>query len=370
MMRAGLAVSVVISLLVGVVIGYSIPMIHVTTHKSETAAPQTLSIITASLYAQLFRDAGKELGINVAVTGMGSVQAARQVILNPSGYSIYASIDPYILTSLLYPNNITSWYIAIAGDQMVIAYSPNMPKPLLDEVNNLTRAEEEALHEGNYTEAMVITREFLNLMFSNSTLNLAHEYGAYAIGTSNPNTDPEGYRALMVLQLTGIYWGLGRNYYVDLFNYANRTGDVYEVLAGSELFGPVEAGKVWFDIAIYKSSAESTGLPYFPLPPQVDLGDPAYINYYSQASVTIVVGGQSLVVKGAPIQLALTIPNQAPNKALAEELIIFLLTPSGHELMSRLGIKPLIPAIFYGNVSAAPPLIRILVNSSLLGYGG
>ncbi len=362
--------SVIISLIIGLLIGYSIPSIQHAQQVTKSTTPQTLSIITASLYAQLFREAGKELGINVVVTGMGSVQAARQVILNPSGYSIYASIDPYILTSLLYPSNITSWYIAIAKDQMVIAYSPNMPKPLLNVVNNLTETEKRALSEGNYTEAMVITREFLNLIFSNATFNLAHEYGAYAVGTSNPNTDPEGYRALMVLQLTGIYWGLGRNYYTDLFNYANSTGNVYEVLAGSELFGPLETGKVWFDIAIYKSSAESAGLPYFPLPPQVNLGDPAYSNYYSEAYVTIVVNGQSLVVRGAPIQLALTIPDQAPNKVLAEELIIYLITPSGQELMRSLGITPLTPAIFYGNVSGAPPLIRILVNSPLLKYGG
>lgn len=38
--------------------------------------------------------------------------------------------------------------------------------------------------------------------------------------------------------------------------------------------------------------------------------------------------------------------------------------------MRSLGIRPLTPAIFYGNTSAAPPLIRILVNSSLLEYGG
>ncbi|BDR91572.1 substrate-binding domain-containing protein [Vulcanisaeta souniana] len=369
-MKAGIVMSIIISLIMGLLIGYSIPSIQHAQQVTKTTTQQYLSVITASLYSQLFKKAGNELGINMAVTGMGSVQAARQVILNPSGYSIYASIDPYILTSLLYPSNITSWYIAIASDQMVIAYSPNMPKPLLNTVNNLTMTEEAALRDGNYTEAIIITKEFLDLIFSNETLDLAHDYGTYAIGMSNPNTDPEGYRALMVLQLTGIYWGLGRNYYVSLFNYANSTGNVYEVLAGSELFGPVETGKVWFDIAIYKSSAESAGLPYFPLPPQVNLGDPAYSGYYSEAYVTIVVNGQSLVVKGAPIQLALTIPNQAPNKVLAEELIIYLLTPGGHELMKKLGIEPLTPAIFYGNVSAAPPLIRILVNSSLLEYGG
>lgn len=362
----------IISLIIGLVVGYPTGYL---THTAPTTAisktqPGYLSVITASLYADLFKDAGQQLGITTAVTGMGSVQAARQVIINPTGYSIYASIDPYILTSLLYPSNITNWYIAIAGDQMVIAYSPNMPQQLLNEVNELTNEEKEALAAGNYTEAMVITREFLNLVFSNDTAALAHQYGAYVIGTSNPNTDPEGYRALMVLQLTGLYWDLGKDYYVNLFNELNSTGNVYEVLAGSQLFGPVQSGKVWFDIAIYKSSASSAGLPYFPLPPMVNLGNPEYAGFYSNASVTIVVGGQSLVVKGAPIQLALTIPNDAPNKLLAEELIVYLISPQGHELMEKLGIHPLTPAILYGNLTNVPPLIRALVNSTLLEYGG
>ncbi|WP_143701311.1 substrate-binding domain-containing protein [Vulcanisaeta thermophila] len=360
---------IILSIMLGIAMGY--PMGYFThTAKPCTTGGAYLGVITASLYADLFRDAGQSLGINTVVTGMGSVQAARQVILNPTGYSIYTSIDPYILTSLLYPNNITSWYIAIAGDEMVIAYSPHMPQQLLNEVNALTNEEREALAAGNYTRAMAITREFLDLIFSNSTKALAHQYGAYVIGTSNPNTDPEGYRALMVLELTGIYWGLGKDYYVNLFNEFNSTGNVYEVLAGSQLFGPVESGKVWFDIAIYKSSAVSAGLPYFPLPPMVNLGDPGYSSFYSRASVTITVGGQSLVVRGAPIQLALTIPNQGPNKVVAEELIIYLISPQGHELMRKLGINPLTPAILYGNLSDVPTLIRSLVNSSLLIYGG
>jgi len=369
-MRASIIGSIIISLLIGLLMGYSIPTTIMHAPQITKTSQETLSVITASLYANLFKESGKELGINVAVTGVGAVQAARQVLLNPSGYSIYASIDPYIITSMLYPSNITSWYIAIASDQMAIAYSPNLPQPLLGTVENLTRAEELALKAGNYTEAMIITREFLNLIFSNDTFALAHEYGAYAIGMSNPNTDPEGYRAIMVLQLTGIYWGLGKDYYVNLFNYANGTGNVYEVLAGSELFGPVETGKVWFDIAIYRSSAISAGLPYFPLPPQVNLGSPQYSSFYGEASVVITVGGNNLVVKGAPIQLAITIPNQAPNKELAEELIIYLITPRGQGLMRSLGINPLVPAIFYGNVNGAPPLIRVLVNSSILAYGG
>jgi len=105
-----------VSLIVGFLIGYLMTMAIICKVQEVKTAPKTVSIITASLYANLFREAGKELGINVAVTGMGSVQAAHQVLLNPSGYSIYASIDPYIITSLLYPSNITSWYIAIASD--------------------------------------------------------------------------------------------------------------------------------------------------------------------------------------------------------------------------------------------------------------
>ena len=91
---------------------------------------------------------------------------------------------------------------------------------------------------------------------------------------------------------------MGKDYYVNLFNYASRTGNIYEVLAGSELFGSVETGKVWFDIVIYRSSAISVSLPYFPLPPQINLSSPQYSSFYGEASVVITVGGNNLVIKG------------------------------------------------------------------------
>jgi len=357
------AIFIMTLLVIGLLIGYYV-------FASKVTVSPKVPVITASLYAELFKDASVEANIPVAITAMGSVEAARQVLLNPGYYGIYASIDPYVLTSILYPNHDASWYIAIAGDEMVIAYSPKLPEPLMGKVKNLTAEETAALETGNYQLAVNLTVKFLNLMFSNYTISLARRYGAYVIGTSNPNTDPEGYRALMVLQLAGIASGIGVDYYVNLLNELNSTREVYEVLAGSELLGPLQLGKVLFDIAIYKSSAEAANLSYFPLPPMINLGDPNYSNLYSEASVTIIINGKPLIIKGAPIQLAVTVPSQYRHKGEAVKLILFLISHSGHELMRRLGIVPIKPAIIYGNLTQVPAQLRLLVNSSEVVYGG
>ncbi len=362
-MKATIVIIVALTLITGLLTGY-----YVLVGRGD--ANPRIPVITASLYAELFKEAGVGAGVPVAITAMGSVEAARQVLLNPGYYGIYASIDPYILTSILYPSHDASWYIAIAGDEIVIAYSPKLPEPLMGEVKNLTAEEAAALKTGNYQLAVNITVKFLNLMSSNYTISLARRYGAYVIGASNPNTDPEGYRALMVLQLAGIASGIGVGYYVNLFNELNRTGEVYEVLAGSELLGPLQLGKVLFDIAIYKSSAEVANLPYFPLLPMINLGDPSYSNLYSEASVTIIVNGKPLVIRGAPIQLAVTIPNQYRYKDEAVKLILFLISHRGRELMRGLGITPIKPAIIYGNLTQVPTQLRLLVNSSEVVYNG
>ena len=359
----------VIVILLLIILGLSVGIYSILNH-AKSQGQARLPVICASLYAELFNESGTEAGIPVAVTGMGSVQAARQVLLNPRYYAIYASIDPYILTSILYPAHDASWYIAIAGDEMVIAYSPKLPRPLLYEVRNLTIEEEKALNESNYSLAINITMKFIKLMFSNKVINLAESQGAYLIGTSNPNTDPEGYRALMVFQLIGMYSGNGKYYYIDLLNELNKSNKVYEVLAGSQLIGLLQLGDVWFDIAIYKSSAETANLPYFPLPPLVNLGDPRYSNVYSNASVTITVNGKPYLIKGAPIQLALTIPSKYPHKDEAAKLILFLISHRGRELMKMLSITPLKPAILYGNLTQVPKELRLLLNSSEVVYGG
>ncbi len=186
------------------------------------------------------------------------------------------------------------------------------------------------------------------------------------VGTSNPNTDPEGYRALMMLQLSGI-WIMGNSsYYTSELSYANSTGRLYEVTAGSDLFAYLESGTISFDIALYRSSAIEQHIPYIILPSAVNLGNSSYSGFYAKSSVTIVSDGQSVTLHGAPIYLCFTIPNGAVDKLQGAQLALFLISPQGRELMKSYNIEPLERPIISGNISSVPAPLSYYINSTIL----
>ncbi|MDG6928960.1 MAG: substrate-binding domain-containing protein [Nitrososphaerota archaeon] len=314
-------------------------------------------VLVASLYAPLLQAASSQSGVQVALQAEGSVAAARQLTLAPGRYSMFLSVDPYVITSLLFPKYAT-WYVAVALDSMVIAYSASAPHAAELKLLGQQISSDDAA--GDYGGALNATRAALGIVFSSNG----------TIGTSNPNTDPEGYRALMVLQLAGMLFHGSASHYTALLQDANLTGRVTEVDAGSQLFGYVQSGQVDYDLAVYESAARSAGLSYIPLPPQLSLGDPAFYSYYSQASVSIGAGGSAFVVRGAPILVSITIPAGAPDQGAASQLLLYLVSPQGRSLMDGMGIRPLAPAVLYGNESGLPPPLSYVLNSTLLRYGG
>lgn len=318
---------------------------------TQISEPQ-FNAIAASLYAPFLKTAISDAGISGSVTAMGSVAAAQRVILSPDQYSFFLSIDPSVIQDLLYPRNISSWYIAIAGDQMVIGVSPryNGTVSLLNqslyqaEVNNNTSLEEKYLSE------------LLSFIFSGKT----------TVGTSNPNTDPEGYRALMMLQLSGIMLYNNITYYTSKLNYINSTGKLYEVTSGSALFAYLESGTVDFDIAIYRSSAIEQHIPYIILPSMINLGNANYSSFYQKSTVTIVSDGQDVMLKGAPIYLCFTIPNHSQDETQGAILALYIISPQGRALLKSYGITPLKRPIIFGNVSSVPAPLSYYVNSTVL----
>ncbi len=110
-------------------------------YSSASRQQPQLDTVAASLYAPFLKSAISEAGITGSVTAMGSVAAAQRVILSPDQYSLFLSIDPAVIEDLLYPENISSWYIAIAGDQMVIGVSPQESSSVSSLNQSLYRAE-------------------------------------------------------------------------------------------------------------------------------------------------------------------------------------------------------------------------------------
>jgi molybdate/tungstate transport system substrate-binding protein len=317
---------------------------------------QGVYVISASLYAPVLTETLKEMNVSGSVVSMGSVAAAQNVLLTPSKYAVFLSVDPAVIEDLLYPKNVSAWYIALASDQMVIGVSRYSPE--FNQIKQLNASLYNAIVSGNISSEKIYLSKILEIVLSNSS----------KLGTSNPNTDPEGYRALMMLQLSSIFVYNNRSYYVNYLQRLNMSGMVTEVPMGSALFAYLQSGEIYYDIALYRSSAVSHKIPFIVLPPQVNLGSANFSAFYSEAEVTITSGGQKVCLHGAPIYLSLTIPNTYPNKQLASSIVLFLISPQGKKLLESYGVKPLSVAVFYGNPDGAPQPLRSFINSSVLAY--
>jgi hypothetical protein len=217
---------------------------------------QGVYVISASLYAPVLTETLKEMNVSGSVVSMGSVAAAQNVLLTPSKYAVFLSVDPAVIEDLLYPKNVSSWYIALASDQMVIGVSRYSPE--FNQIKQLNTSLYSAIISGNISSEKIYLSKILEIILSNGS----------KLGTSNPNTDPEGYRALMMLQLSSMFVNNNRSYYVNDLQRLNISGMVTEVPMGSALFAYLQSGEIYYDIALYRSSAVSHRIPFIILPPQ------------------------------------------------------------------------------------------------------
>ena len=327
-------------------------------YHAASRRPGGVVTIAASLYAPYLNSVVKDSGMSGTVVGMGSVAAARQIILEPESYGVFLSVDPAVIEDMLYPRGISSWYVAVASDQMVIGISRS--SPAYGELVSLNSSLNAAISDGNLSAEKEILGKILSVVLS----------GNYTVGTSDPNTDPEGYRALMMLQLSGAWLHEDQGYYEQELNALNSSGKLYEVPMGSALFSYLESGRVDFDIALYKSSAIQQGIPRILLPPQVNLGDANYSQFYASSSVDIESGGETVDLHGAPIYICFTIPNTYPDKTQAALVALYMISPEGRSLLRSYGAVPLSTPLLYGNASQVPYPLSALVNTSVLSYAG
>lgn len=162
------------------------------------------------------------------------------------------------------------------------------------------------------------------------------------IGRSNPDTDPSGYQILQMLQLA-------QGYYHD----PNLSAKVLAnsppgtlVSTETQLLPALMSGQIDY-LGIYRSDALQHQLKYLELPPQINLSDPALAPLYESASVPT----KSRTRTGKPIIYGLTVPTNAPNAALGEKFVAFVLGPQGQQIMRDNGFVVRSPALAGG----APP---------------
>ena len=192
-------------------------------------------------------------------------------------------------------------------------------------------------------------------------------------GFSNPNDDPAGYRAQMVMQLAELYYDDAWIYEDLVLNNTNMIGVVYNATADThtiqvpteltvtnadkvmirsaevDLTSALEAGSIDY-LFIYESVAyrhESSGERYLELPREVNLNDTDEAALYAKVKVTQFADSTNIskikTVKGSPIVYGVTIPNNCEQFDLAVEFIQLLLGEDGQAVMIEAGQEAIWP---------------------------
>jgi molybdate/tungstate transport system substrate-binding protein len=245
--------------------------------------------------------------VDVLREAAGSQKCARKIIDLKKPCDIMASADYKVIDKLLIPN-YADWNIRFATNQLVLCYTDK--SSYAGEVNAI-----------NWYE--ILARK------------------GVIWGHSDPNLDPCGYRALMVLQLAEKFY---------------KKPGLYERLIGNrpkenirpksvELVSLLQTGNMDYAWE-YLSVAVQHGLKYILLPDQINLGNYRFDEFYSQAVVKVTgkQPGTFMDMMGGSVTYGITMIKDAPNREAAIAFLKYMLDPQGGlKILKDQGQPPFIP---------------------------
>lgn len=271
----------------------------------------TITIFHAGSLSYPLREVIKEFnkeypGIKVLTESSGSVAGARKITDLNRICDVYATADYKVIEELLYPDH-ANWYIAFARNEMAIVFT------------DLSRYAREINNENWH-----------RIMLQNDV----------RFGRSDPDSDPCGYRTLMMWQLAGMYYRLP-GFHSQMLQKDTRFIRPKEV----DLLALLETSTIDY-VFLYRSVAEQHKLKYIILPDSVNLGNPDLESHYRQVDVSLrgTAPGEKIIMNGEPMVYAVTIPVGASCPQKAEIFLEFLLHPDkGLRIMKKNGQPPVLP---------------------------
>ena len=255
-------------------------------------------------------------GVRYAQETASSLELARRVLELGGQPDVLVLADPDIFPQLLEPA-VTTWHALFARNRMVLAFTPR----------SKGAAE---IDSTNWFD--ILSRPGME------------------VGRSDPQTDPSGYRTLLV-------WQLAERHY-------REPGLVARMLRASppRNVRPREADQVAllevgeYDYTwTYENLAKAAGFRYVRLPDAIDLGNPGDSARYATASVR--VSGKSphdsVTFTGRPILFAVSIPRAARNPDLARRFVSFLLSEEGRRILRATMVDALDAPVVVGRDAPA-----------------
>lgn len=241
--------------------------------------------------------------VKVLLESAGSVASARKITDLNRPCDILASADYAVIDKMIVPK-YADWNIKFAGNEMAIVY-----------------------HEKS---------RYANIINKNNWYDVLMKKDV-AFGRADPNSDPCGYRTVLMLQLSEKYYqksGLANKFLQKDLNMM-RPKEV-------DLVALLETNNIDF-IFLYKSVAIQHKLKYLTLPNEVNLKNAALASQYSTASTEIAGSepGKKTTVIGEPMVYGVTMMRNAPNKPAAMAFLKFLLDKNkGLKIMTENGQPP------------------------------
>jgi molybdate/tungstate transport system substrate-binding protein len=298
--------------------------------------------------------------IDLQVQGHGTIQVIRHVTELGFNVDLVLVADYSLIPVMMYPTKVpgtnqtfANYYIRFATNTMILAYT------------NTSRYANE-INQNNWHS--IISRPDVK------------------IGLANPQLDALGYRALMTIQLAQDYYNdtnlfhkvitenmnppinsipNGTDYTITVPEVQEPRGNKLTLRASEvDLIGLLQADYIDYCF-IYLSNAKQYNFNYVTLPDEVNMGSAQQQSNYER--IHVVYDHQrfstvNLDRTGEAIYYGLTIPANAPNPALAEDFIKFILKGQGKTDFENC-YHPVFSPSYTDNLQAVPAGLKSLVTA-------
>jgi molybdate/tungstate transport system substrate-binding protein len=280
--------------------------------------------------------------IDVIIEGHGSIQVIRAATELGDDVDVAAVADSQLIRLLMYDTpmkdkngNYADWSIDFATNSLGITYTDKSKYANEISVDNWYK---------------IMSRPDIK------------------VGFSDPRIDALGYRTLMMLRLSEIYYQdeqlinrmIGDAFVVGL-EVSNLNGltviTVPELLKPSnnrmvlrsyslQILALLDSGDVDYSFE-YESVARQHGFHFLALPDAINLRSQYYATTYSQVRIAMEFQRFASVnpqFPGAPILYGVTIPNSAKHPPQAVQFIKYLLNTEGRKVLNQNFQPPIVPA--------------------------